>query len=91
MPIRAFVFDAYGTLYDVQSVLERVEGACPGQGIFITQLWRLKQLEYTWLRTLGGRYVDFWQVTEESLVFAVKTRGINLSAAERDQLMQTWL
>src|SRR5439155_27217900 len=52
MTIRALVFDAYGTLYDVQSVLAKAEALCPGKGEVVTQIWRLKQLEYTWLRSL---------------------------------------
>ena len=52
MTVQALVFDAYGTLYDVQSVLAKAEALCPGKGEVITQIWRLKQLEYTWLRSL---------------------------------------
>ena len=70
MTIRAFVFDAYGTLYDVQSVLDRIERACPGKGALITQLWRLKQLEYTWLRTCMDDFADFAAVTRDGLVYA---------------------
>ena len=51
MTIKALVFDAYGTLYDVHSVYARTEELCPGKGDLITQIWRLKQLEYTWLQT----------------------------------------
>jgi 2-haloacid dehalogenase len=76
MPIRAFVFDAYGTLYDVQSVAARVEGACPGRGALITQIWRLKQLEYTWLRTCMEDFADFGVVTRDSLVYALTVAGV---------------
>ena len=51
MAIKALVFDAYGTLYDVHSVQTKTEELCPGKGDLITQIWRLKQLEYTWLQT----------------------------------------
>ena len=51
--------------------------------------WRTRQFEYTWLRTLGGNYADFWQVTEKSLVFAARLLKIDLSADQRDQLMQS--
>jgi 2-haloacid dehalogenase len=51
MAIKALVFDAYGTLYDVHSVFAKTEELCPGKGDLITQIWRLKQLEYTWLQT----------------------------------------
>jgi 2-haloacid dehalogenase len=76
MPIRSFVFDAYGTLYDVQSVLDRVERACPGRGTLITQIWRLKQLEYTWLRTCMEAFADFSVVTRDSLRYALLTAGV---------------
>ena len=59
MTIKAVVFDAYGTLYDVQSVADVTEDAFPGYGEIITQVWRIKQLEYTWLRSLMRRYRDF--------------------------------
>ena len=59
MNIKAVVFDAYGTLYDIQSVAAITEEAFPGYGEIITQIWRIKQLEYTWLRSLMRRYEDF--------------------------------
>ena len=59
MTIKAVVFDAYGTLYDIQSVAAVTEEAFPGYGEIITQIWRIKQLEYTWLRSLMRRYEDF--------------------------------
>lgn len=76
MTIKAVVFDAYGTLFDVQSVAGLTEAAFPGHGATITQIWRLKQLEYTWLRSLMGRYEDFWSVTRASLDFTLKTLGL---------------
>jgi 2-haloacid dehalogenase len=77
MTIKAVVFDAYGTLFDVQSVAAATEAAFPGHGTVITQLWRLKQLEYTWLRSLMGQYADFWTVTQDSLAYAVETLGLS--------------
>lgn len=74
--IKALVFDAYGTLYDVQSVAAVIDAAFPGHGSYITQVWRLKQLEYSWLRTLMGRYADFWTVTRESLSYTLTTLGL---------------
>ncbi len=59
MTIKAVVFDAYGTLYDIQSVAAVTEEAFPGYGEIITQVWRIKQLEYTWLRSLMRRYAGF--------------------------------
>lgn len=81
MTIKAFVFDAYGTLYDVHSVAEMIETAFPGRGNYITQVWRLKQLEYSWLRSMMGRYEDFAAVSRESLVYTLGTLG--LTADER--------
>ncbi|MBV9079329.1 MAG: haloacid dehalogenase type II [Methylobacteriaceae bacterium] len=88
--IKAFVFDAYGTLYDVQSVAAVTDAAFPGHGSYITQVWRLKQLEYTWLRSLMGRYEDFWTVTRDALAYTLKT--LDLAADERlfDELAEAY-
>jgi NADP-dependent 3-hydroxy acid dehydrogenase YdfG len=80
MAVRALVFDAYGTLYDVQSVLAKAEALCPGKGEVITQIWRLKQLEYTWLRSLMQKYADFWLVTSAALDFALRAAGVKPNA-----------
>ena len=77
--IRAVVFDAYGTLFNVHSVVETCELLFPGKGSALSQLWRSKQLEYSWLRSLMGRYVDFNQVTRESLQFACESLGLPFS------------
>src|ERR1700688_3257579 len=76
MAIRALVFDAYGTLYDVHSVYAKTEELCPGKGDLITQIWRLKQLEYTWLQTSLQDYRDFTFLTRASLEFALHAVGI---------------
>lgn len=91
MTIRALVFDAYGTLYDVQSVLAKAEALCPGKGEAITQVWRLKQLEYTWLRSLMQEYQDFWVVTGAALDFALWAAGVEPNDAIRDPLMENYL
>ena len=91
MPIRAFVFDAYGTLYDVQSVLDRVEAACPGRGALITQVWRLKQLEYAWLRTCMDAFADFGAVTRDSLAYALHVAGVEPTAALTAELADAYL
>ena len=88
--IKAIAFDGF-PIIDPRPVFARAEEIFPGKGLELGNAWRTRQFEYTWLRTLGGRYVDFWQVTEESLVFAAKALGIDLSANQRDQLMQTYL
>ena len=76
MTIKAVVFDAYGTLYDVQSVADITEEAFPGYGEIITQIWRIKQLEYSWLRTLMRRYADFAAVTRDSLAYTLRCLGL---------------
>jgi 2-haloacid dehalogenase len=91
MTIRAFVFDAYGTLYDVQSVLERVERACPGKGALITQVWRLKQLEYTWLRTCMDDFEDFAAVTRSALAYALEVAGVEPADALLVELEAAYL
>lgn len=87
MTIKAIVFDAYGTLYDVQSVAGAIDQAFPGHGEYITQVWRLKQLEYAWLRSLMGRYEDFYAVTRDSLCYALETLGLTADQALLDRLL----
>jgi 2-haloacid dehalogenase len=76
MSIKAVVFDAYGTLYDIQSVAEITEDEFPGYGEIITQVWRIKQLEYSWLRSLMRRYQDFSAVTCASLAYTLRSLGL---------------
>jgi len=87
--IKACVFDAYGTLFDVHSAVAQHTHRMANASI-VSMLWRTKQLEYTWLRTLMGRYVDFWQVTGDALDFALDTHGISDSQLRAD-LMQAYL
>lgn len=89
--IKALVFDAYGTLFDVHSVLDRCEGVFPGHGSDLTSLWRAKQLQYTWLRSLMGRYEDFWQITQDGLAFACRSLGLAPSQRQVEYLMQAYL
>lgn len=91
MPIRALVFDAYGTLYDVQSVRELATELCGAKGELVTQLWRLKQLEYTWLRGMMRAYEDFWSVTRAALDYSLLAAGIQPNPAIIDPLMQKYL
>jgi 2-haloacid dehalogenase len=91
MTIKAVVFDAYGTLYDVQSVAAVTEEAFPGYGEIITQIWRIKQLEYSWLRSLMRRYADFSVLTRESLVYTLRTLGLNYDDAVFARLMEKYL
>jgi 2-haloacid dehalogenase len=88
--LKAIAFDAYGTLFDVYSVGAMAEQAFPGKGAELTQLWRLKQIEYTQLRTLSGRYKPFWDVTQDALIFCARRLGLDLSDAVRTQLMNQY-
>ena len=88
--IKALVFDAYGTLFDVHSVAALGEGLFPGHGAELSGLWRTNQLQYTWLRSLMGRYEDFRKVTEDALVFACVKLGLELSGEKRGQLMNAY-
>jgi 2-haloacid dehalogenase len=89
--IKAVVFDAYGTLYDIQSVAGITEDAFPGYGDIITQIWRIKQLEYTWMRSLMRRYEDFSVVTRESLAYTLRALGLKYDAAAFDRIMDKYL
>jgi 2-haloacid dehalogenase len=71
MPARAFVFDAYGTLFDVHSAIARHRDACGPDADRLSDMWRTKQLEYTWTLTLAGRYEDFWTLTRRALNYAM--------------------
>ena len=75
--IRACVFDAYGTLFDVNSAAEREANALGAKWRPLAELWRAKQLQYTWLRSLAGRYVDFAQVTGDALDFAMESLDLD--------------
>ena len=90
MPPRAYVFDAYGTLFDVHSVIEAGR-AVTSEPQALSTLWRQKQLEYTWLRSLMGRYEDFWTVTEQALRFALARLGIAASEVQVRTLMDAYL
>src|SRR5579863_1621861 len=89
--IKAVVFDAYGTLYDVQSVAAVTEEAFPGYGEIITQIWRIKQLEYSWLRSLMRRYEDFSVITRESLAYTLRALGLAYDAAAFERIMDKYL
>ena len=91
MRVEALVFDAYGTLYDVHSVVRRCETCFPGKGTALSQLWRAKQLEYTWQRSLMQRYVPFSQVTREALAYACAALGLELSVERMEALLSEYL
>lgn len=88
--IRACVFDAYGTLFDYASAAAGCRDALGDKLDRLTPLWRDKQLQYAWLRSLEGRHADFWQVTGDALDFALETLGI-ASADLRSRLMNLYL
>ena len=90
MTIKAVVFDAYGTLYDIQSVAAVTEEAFPGYGEIVT-LWRIKQLEYTWLRSLMRRYQDFSVVTRDSLAYTLRVLGLKHDGGVFERIMDKYL
>lgn len=91
MTIKAVVFDAYGTLYDIQSVAEITEDAYPGYGELITQIWRIKQLEYSWLRSLMRRYQDFSVVTRDSLAYTLRVLGLDVDGDAFERIIDKYL
>ena len=91
MTIKAVVFDAYGTLYDIQSVAAVTEEAFPGYGDIVTQIWRIKQLEYSWLRSLMRRYEDFSVITRDSLVYTLNALGLKHDGAAFERIMDKYL
>ncbi len=89
-PLRAIVFDAYGTLFDVHSVIALCEQLWPGKGAALSQLWRSKQLEYTWQRSLMRRYEDFARVTEAALRYACAALGLQVDEERLNRLMDAY-
>ncbi len=85
-PVQHAVFDAYGTLFDVHSAASRHQARLGEKAQAVSALWRTKQLEYTWLRSLMKRYVDFWQVTQDALDYALDSHGIDDHSLRRDLL-----
>jgi 2-haloacid dehalogenase len=88
--VKACVFDAYGTLFDVHSAAARLRGEIGDKADELSNLWRQKQLEYTWLRSLMGRHEDFWQITGDALDFALQKTGID-NPGLRAKLMELYL
>ena len=88
--IEACVFDAYGTLFDVNSAARSAQDALGEKWQPLAELWRAKQLQYTWLRGLTGRHADFWDVTGDALDFALSTHHLE-DPALHDRLMNLYL
>jgi 2-haloacid dehalogenase len=87
---RAFVFDAYGTLFDVHAAIGRHRAAAGPDADRFSEIWRTKQLEYTWTHTLAGRYVDFWTLTERALDFSF-ARFASVDRALKPRLLDAYL
>jgi 2-haloacid dehalogenase len=88
--IRACVFDAYGTLFDIASAVDACRDEIGPEADRLNQMWRDKQLAYTWLRAAQGRHADFWQVTGDALDFALETFAIDRPGLRR-RLMDLYL
>ncbi len=95
LQVDALVFDAYGTLFDVQSVAETAERLLSGHGDAVARVWRTKQLEYTWLQSLmlsaTQRRDDFAALTAQALDYAVESLGLSLTASARHRLLDAYL
>lgn len=91
MTIKAFVFDAHETLYDVHSVSQLTEQEFPGQRDLITQVWRLTQLEYKWLCSQIQVYRSFWPISEESLIYTLKAIWLPTEKATVDRILDKYL
>jgi 2-haloacid dehalogenase len=87
MPIRAIIFDAYGTLFDVYSIGALAERLYPGKGSALAELWRDKQIQYSQLRTLCSTYKPFWEVTQDALVFSCRKLGLDLDLEAQNTMM----
>jgi 2-haloacid dehalogenase len=95
MPVTTCIFDAYGTLFDVAAAA-RAAASEPGREGFarhwpaIAEKWRLKQLQYTWLRAVMGEHIGFWQVTQDGLDWALEAEGLQDDAGLRERLLQLY-
>jgi len=90
MALQALVFDAYGTLFDVHAVIRRCEVFWPGKGAALSQLWRAKQLEYTWQRSLMRQYAPFSRLTQEALEYSCVALQLSLDGSRVEALMQEY-
>jgi len=88
--IKACVFDAYGTLFDVNAAAAHCRDELGDNADRLSEIWRAKQLQYTWLRSLMGDFVEFWQVTGDALDYAFATLGMD-DPALRQRLMQLYM
>jgi 2-haloacid dehalogenase len=87
---RALAFDAF-PIFNPKSIAQLAEQTFPGKGRALMEAWTRRQFEYTWLRSMGKRYADFWTVTSQSLVYAAKATQLTLTGAQRDKLLGAYL
>ena len=88
--IKGVLFDAF-PVFDPRPVIALAERFFPGKGADLSNIWRTRQFEYAWLRTVGQHYEDFWQITADALTFAARTLKLDLAAQQRDDLMNAYL
>jgi 2-haloacid dehalogenase len=88
--IEAIVFDAF-PIFDPRPIFQLTENMFPGRGKELSDLWRTRQFEYTWLRTAGGRYRPFWDVTRDALHYAGRSLGLTVDERQVDKLMGAYL
>jgi 2-haloacid dehalogenase len=87
--IQAIAFDGF-VIFDPRSVTKRVEEIFPGKGAEFANLWRTRQFEYSWLRTAGQHYEDFWRVTQDALDYTTNSMKLSLSATQHERLMNAY-
>jgi len=88
--IKVVAFDGF-PIFDPRPIFAEVEKAFPGKGAEISNVWRSRQFEYTWLRSLSGSYKDFWKVTEDALLFATRSLNLELTTSVREEVMSAYL
>ncbi len=88
--VKAIAFDAF-PIFDPRPVFSLLEGLYPEKGVEMANVWRTKQFEYSWLRTAAGQYKNFWEVTEDALVYAAHRTGVTLTPGHKKQLMEQYL
>ncbi|WP_437591115.1 haloacid dehalogenase type II [Sorangium sp. So ce1000] len=88
--IKAVAFDAF-PIFDPRPIAALAEELCPGKGALLSEAWRTRQFEYTWLRVASGEYADFWQVTADALVFAERALALDLGEEKRARLLGAYL
>jgi 2-haloacid dehalogenase len=88
--IEVVLFDAF-PVFDPRPIFENLETVAPGRGKKLGDLWRTRQFEYTWIRTVAGEYEDFWKVSRDALVYAAEATNVSLSPRQVDKIMRGYL